>query len=66
VADVAGVPERAVDQPPAVDDPAADPGRDDHPEQAAGPLPGPDPMLAEGQRLGVVVDQRRPPEPLLE
>ena len=59
VADVAGVAVGAVEQAAVEHDAAADAGRHDHPDVVARARRRADPTLAERERLGVVVDERR-------
>ena len=50
VADVAGIAVPPVEQPPVEHDPAADPGRDDHPDEGARRRPPPRPTPRPGRR----------------
>jgi hypothetical protein len=64
VAEVAGVARGAVVEPPAHHQPAADAGRDGDREHVGGARPAAAPVLAGGQRDGVVVEQDRDGEVL--
>src|SRR5262249_46345072 len=59
VADVPGVAGEPVDQPAIQNQAAADAGGDDHAQHVVGAVAGPAPALADGERLGVVVDDAR-------
>ena len=56
VTDVAGVAQGPVQQPPVEDDATADAGAHDHGDEVAVAGGGAQPALAQGQRLGIVVD----------
>ena len=59
VTDVPRVAGVAVEQPAVEDDPAADTGRHDHPDEVPGAPRRAAPALTERERLGVVVDPNR-------
>ena len=66
VADVTRIARRAVEQPPVQHDAAADTHRDDHRHVVRAAACGAEPALAQGERLGVVVDVGRQSVPLLQ
>ena len=57
MADVARIPLGAVEEPTSEHDAAAHPGGDDHADEVLLPRRGAHPALAEGERLGVVVNE---------